>query len=817
MLVHIPNFLSKLIFRSFDARDIFLDELEQIRRENPKRPIAIALVDAGLIEFVALRLFLWTRFEKNFELKLATGYSKYWVENLWMSVKRVAASVGLCAKPLSRIKACQMELMVGNPVVINFQPRDIRSVHEIPKTERHLAYLQETVPDLLVVGVAFVWRRIGKRVQSEKRDTISWIAHICLAPFLLIWKGILGDPYNPRGPRKMLIMARGYSRSTLRIVGKYESGEYSPRELRRKLILETQEEKRAVLGPIYKDPMLLADQIFREQSFHEMINRVSLESETPVKTLRKRALSYLKEIAADYRYFVVETVGWLLGIVFNRIYEKITFEKEELEHLRQLSKRASIVFIPNHRSYLDFLIFNYLLYREQMSPPHILAGKNLNFWPVGGIFRRGGAFFVRRSFRGNVVYREVLKRYVYSLLNNDISIKFFIEGTRSRNGKLAPPKFGFLKMLIESQQDKDLKRPAYIVPVSINYDRVTEEQAHKRELEGGAKPRESALNAVRSIRKVLRQSYGKVHIRCSREISLEGWVDKHSESSRFTTQKLAFEVSYRINQVSPLTGIGLVCSVLLMHPGTAITLKRFQKIVSEVIEKDLRLINCPLSEGLSENFLKECKRALARLIDEKIAKKYTPDTGGLGVRISSKQRIGALYYKNSVIHAFLIPAIASLTSNLEEANQLRRFLSFEYFFPEKEQFNMKWEKAKDQFNFNIYGILVEDVLEGIETGLKFLKTRKLLKDDKKNWVSKLMKYGKQRLMSEEITRRESFNTQGFKAFLELALNQNWLEAQEDGTLSIRQSTDFEKPYEYVQGLLQKTRGLKKELVQAWTV
>ena len=187
--------------------------------------------------------------------------------------------------------------------------------------------------------------------------------------------------------------------------------------------------------------------------------------------------------------------------------------------MRAASKEGALLFIPSHKSYVDFLILSYLLFRKDLLPPHVAAGINLNFWPIGSMFKGAGAYFIRRSFRGNLVYQEVLRRYIAELLQNKINMEFFIEGQRSRSGKLAPPKFGMLKMIVDSYLEGHISEKVFIVPTSICYDRVTEERAHKRELEGGEKVQETAVGLLRAI-KVLFKNFGRVHVRMADPISM---------------------------------------------------------------------------------------------------------------------------------------------------------------------------------------------------------------------------------------------------------------------------------------------------------
>ena len=162
-----------------------------------------------------------------------------------------------------------------------------------------------------------------------------------------------------------------------------------------------------------------------------------------------------------------------------KMFQGIEFEPDELAMVREQARKGSVVYIPSHKSHIDYLVLNYVLFHYHMHVPRIAAGKNLAFWPMGNIFRKSGAFFIRRTFRGARLYATVFKRYVKALLKEGHPLEFFIEGGRSRSGKLVLPKIGFLSILLEAYKEgycDDL----IFVPSSISYDRIIEEKEYLR-------------------------------------------------------------------------------------------------------------------------------------------------------------------------------------------------------------------------------------------------------------------------------------------------------------------------------------------------
>ena len=244
----------------------------------------------------------------------------------------------------------------------------------------------------------------------------------------------------------------------------------------------------------------------------------------------------------------------LFRSLFNRVFEGLVVNRDDITRLRETMKTKPVVFVSCHRSHLDYLVVPYVLFTEDMVTPHIAAGVNLSFWPVGYFLRKGGAFFIRRSFRGDELYSLLLKKYIEFLLKNRHNIKFFIEGTRSRSGKMLPPAYGILKMILESYRSRSLEDIA-LVPVSIVYDEVFEEGSYTKELQGAKKEKESATGLLKS-RKIVKRNFGKVYVRFADPLSVKEIIQKADEKNvdpKLTLQKTTFQICKHINDVSPIT------------------------------------------------------------------------------------------------------------------------------------------------------------------------------------------------------------------------------------------------------------------------
>ena len=232
--------------------------------------------------------------------------------------------------------------------------------------------------------------------------------------------------------------------------------------------------------------------------------------QVPIQEIRKEADAYLQEIAATYSPALIKTASVAVDYIINTMFEGAAIDTEGLKYVKSASQKAPLILIPCHKSHIDYLILSHILYQNNLPCPHIAAGKNLSFWPLGPIFRRGGAFFIRRTFRGAVLYAKVFTEYLHKLLEEGFNIEFFIEGTRSRTGKLVLPKLGFLSMLLDAHKNGACEDMTF-VPIYIGYDRVLEERSYVHELEGGKKEPENLFQIIRA-RKFLKKRFGKIFV-----------------------------------------------------------------------------------------------------------------------------------------------------------------------------------------------------------------------------------------------------------------------------------------------------------------
>lgn len=440
-------------------------------------------------------------------------------------------------------------------------------------------------------------------------------------------------------------------------------------EIRNKLLGIYHHEKRTTLGPVIKSQQEMMEKVLYHRNVLDEIARLAREDGTPERKLRKKAYKYYREIAADYSMVYTSYFAKTVSVLLRKIFDGISYDPESIKMLREAAQKGPLVFTPCHKSHMDYLIISFILFMNNMFPPHIAAGVNLSFWPMGVIFRHSGAFFLRRSFKGLKLYPVIFKQYVKTLVSEGYSIEFFIEGGRTRTGKLALPKLGFLNYLMDAI-DEGYNRDLVFVPVAINYDRILEEQSYVAEVKGREKTAES-VSAMMESRKLLKRKYGRVYVTFNTpftltEIRREG-VEK---------QDVAFEVANtvirRINEVTVVTPFALTTTAMLIS-----AVKGFSRQM--LVERIAAIHRFFMSAGIRMSESLHDLSNLDEIVDYVIGA-YMKDriVEELRVEGSKKKevvkdfyllrednRARIVFYKNSIIH-YLVPlsmaAVAILVS-----------------------------------------------------------------------------------------------------------------------------------------------------------
>ena len=413
-------------------------------------------------------------------------------------------------------------------------------------------------------------------------------------------------------------------------------------------------QRRATLGPDLSHQRTLVTQITGARPVQAVINeQVSSGGErdrTRLQArLQARARRAAQGIASNMSYTTIRLFDRLLRLLWTRIYDGV--ELNGIERVQAIAEENTLVYVPCHRSHVDYLLLSYLLYHQGLSLPHIAAGDNLNLPIVGPLLRRGGAFFMRRSFRDDPLYAAVFAEYLYRVYRRGHSVEFFIEGGRTRTGRLLPPQLGLLSMTLAHHR-RGLPKPLVFVPVYFGYERLIEARSYMAELRGARKRRESLLGVVRSIR-VLRQSFGRVTVNIGQPLPLQAFLDGQAGvPDADLPEKLGRELSQRINAAAQVTPLNLVAAITLSTPRIALGEAQLREQLSAL----LALLNNPPPgadyrvDDKSAPAMIEYAERLHMLDRESLPDgdilSHAPDTAVL-----------MTWYRNNILHLLALPSL----------------------------------------------------------------------------------------------------------------------------------------------------------------
>lgn len=489
--------------------------------------------------------------------------------------------------------------------------------------------------------------------------------------------------------------------------------------------------RQAFNGPTLLEKHELYNSILGSASVKRAISEEARQKNLSPEKAKLRAKDYINEIAADYREGLIRFGDRMLTRIWNKIYDGI--DVGHADKVRKLAQNGhEIIYVPCHRSHMDYLLLTYVIYHEGLVTPHIAAGINLNFWPVGGIFRRGGAFFLRRSFAGNKLYTAVFREYLELLFNKGYSVKYYAEGGRSRTGRLLPPKTGMLAMTLQAMI-KGVNRPVSIVPVYIGYEHVMEVGSYLKELKGKGKKKESFLGVFSAVRKL--KNYGHGFLNFGEPIQLNNFLDqqvpewrdaKNSETDKKpswltpTVNNLASQIMVRINQTAAISGMSICALCLLSAKKSAMGKMELEQAVDDYL-KLLRL--SPYSDlvSLPQKTGAEIVKATLKLGKMNVTK----DSFGKIISLERRNAVALTYYRNNILHLFAMPGLIAailFARNGMEKSKLLDLIRRLYPMLQRELFlYMSAEEAQD------YALSLIDSMK--EMGMIVTNGRKLVPAD----------------------------------------------------------------------------------------
>ena len=559
-----------------------------------------------------------------------------------------------------------------------------------PTLQRLIGALsQHAVDDAQIIPVSVFWG------QSPDRETSPW-------------KLLFADSWAVTGRLRRLVSILILGRKTrvqfstpiqLRTLVEQNKGhERTLRMVHRILRVHFRNQKAAVIGPDVSHRRNLVKGLVHGPQVRQAILDEAEREHITLEKAESQALRYGNEIASDYAYTAIRFLELVLSWFWNKIYDGI--KVNHIEGVQDVAQGHEVIYVPCHRSHIDYLLLSYLLFRNGLTPPHIAAGINLNMPVIGGLLRRGGAFFMRRTFKGNPLYTAVFNEYLHTLFSKGFPVEYFVEGGRSRTGRMLQPKTGMLAITLRSFLRSN-RLPVVFVPVYIGYERVLEGRTYLGELRGASKKKESIFDIFKVIG-ALKQRFGHVWVNFGEPIKLAEFLDAEQPDwrsqdygSQFrpdwlnsATNRLGTRVAQHLNEAAAINPVNLVALALLSTSKLALD----DRALARVLDLYLALLRkvpysphttLPDGDGL----------ALIEYVQKMDLLAEQTDALGKILYLDEQNAVLMTYYRNNVLHIFALPALLASffqSSARMSREQILRFTKALYPYLQSELF-IRWE------------------------------------------------------------------------------------------------------------------------------
>ncbi|MET0252311.1 MAG: glycerol-3-phosphate 1-O-acyltransferase [Novosphingobium sp.] len=574
-----------------------------------------------------------------------------------------------------------------------------------------------------------------------------------------------------------------------------------------------------VQGARYKIPRVTQEDVANLPSFRAGVKKLAAELGREEAAIRAEADEYLDELRTGHDPYMLDLAAKAFHWMYARSYGEADVVPEEIERLRALFAKYPVVLLPTHKTNHDSPVLESVLAIHNLPPPTLFAGINMSFWPMGSLMRRAGRVFLRRKIADNVVYKFVLREYMAYLIEKRFNFEWFPEGTRSRTGKLLPPKLGLLSYAADAYRQGKVE-DLMLVPIAIIYDQSKDVRDYAREARGAEKKAENLGWMLKGLREQ-GEVQGKVYLRFGEPQSMRAALgppdpqsDGNTPEERLALQKLALAVAWQTNRVTPITGIALVTFALLAAGERAVTLDRIMSY-TDLLCRHARERGQPLTASAELDSPDKVLEVVAELIRTGVAVCY--DKGESTVyAIAEGQHLAAAYYRNSMLHFVLERAIAELAviaatekpigqrekSFWEWARALRDGLKFEFFFRERPLFereledelmriNPRWRELLEQegtpvdihrsiFDLGIAHAVLRPFIETHHVAADALALEPIdRKFDEAEFIDKCQRLGRQYLLQKELKNPESVSKPLFQSAIQLLRNMKLIDAGPD--------------------------------------
>lgn len=656
---------------------------------------------------------------------------------------------------------------------------------------------------------------------------------------------LFGEKSTPGAIRKFLLLLINYRRTPQVKFGEplnlqdfllaksHEAEVGQSQSLLAKIEEDLRIEKARITGPRSESKDHVITAIMDNPHFLERIQALAQESGSQPEAVKDKARGYLQEIAADTNYSYVQFAHVTLGYVWNNIYDGVVVKHEQLGRVREVAGKNPVVLVPMHRSHIDYLLISDIFYQNNITFPHVCGGINLNFWPVGGFIRKCGGFFIRRQFHDNKLYKETLSAYINHLIAKGYCLEFFIEGTRSRMGKMLKPKMGILNMILSSffaGGSPDI----YFVPIAITYDQIAEQKVYQKEGLGVEKKRENVGELLKT-RRLFSKRYGKVYIEFADPISLRDYLRQHDfsvdsvveDDLRNAVNQFAYYLTYQMNKIALVTPMALVSTALLTLNKRSLGIDELLKTI-DVLKDYLDYKQVNFSDLINYSDQYAYNEAIRKLVNHHILKEVQTFEEGFFI-FDDKQRATLDYYKNNILHFFASLTCFCKVLLLEEKNTFslneatQRFETVKTLFRQDFTFSERKEVrdhvlkviqygvttgwiAYDELtqmvtvtgtlaankDFVLFSALLDNFLESQFVALRYFRTHTIVQQDEKSLIKEILGKARPMYLKEDLKHPEAlsrFNLEGaLKVFVEIGI----LKTQDKSGTVLYSSTDDQR-------------------------
>ena len=509
--------------------------------------------------------------------------------------------------------------------------------------------------DVQIVPVRVFWGRAPEKEHS----------------FLRIWLQLSGT-FGGRLATLMAVLLNGRNSfvhfsqpiSLRELYAQETNPEKLARKVARILRVHNKQVSAAVLGPDLSHRRTLVHQIPNKPLVLKAIHDEAQEKGISKEKARKRALKYADEIASNISYTNVRFLDVVLTWVWNKIYSGVAVHN--LDILREVNKDNEIIYVPCHRSHIDYLLLSYVLYHNGFQLPHIAAGINLNMPVIGSILRRGGAFFMRRTFRDNKLYAAVFDEYLHSMFAGGYATEYFVEGGRSRTGRTLNPKAGMLAMTVRSYL-RDSRKPIIFMPVYTGYEKVFEANSYLGELRGKEKKNETIFDVLGAALRALKDAFGRVNVTFGDPIYLSQVLTEHQADwqqqdysqcdyrpdwANQAVNDLANRIVIEINSATSVNPVNLIALSILTTPKQAMDEQQLAKQLEsyrDLLSANPYHANTVLPQGAGLDWI--------HYVESLNSVERNQHALGDIIQTNERQSVILTYYRNNVLHLLALPSL----------------------------------------------------------------------------------------------------------------------------------------------------------------